>query len=356
MTNIRHKVIFPILSMLIGLAAGLLLVELLLRVSGIAPAVNLHSVNSREFKRIPGIWQSNQDFVSTEKPTLPYRITINSIGYRGAEIPVKKADGELRILMIGDSMTFGTYVDNAETLPAQLEKHLRAKCGTKSIRVINAGIEGSTITSQAEMIRRGLVLEPDLVVLVFHENDIEELMLPLWPSMAHNRELKSRFPMNSIWPVLRNTATWNFAIRLQRWWEMHGTRSATVVEHTDDAARAEATFELRDLKARYQRALLRTFKLVRQRNTEFVFMLYPGPWSLKGKDWLKLIGWAELAGQSAGIPTFNLLAGMREGLSVIDLGYLLPHDIHPSPRGHEIAARLSAQFLLSREPLRAACS
>lgn len=81
-------------------------------------------------------------------------------------------------------------------------------------------------------------------------------------------------------------------------------------------------------------------------------MLYSDRWTLEGKDRLKLYSWAD--GQNrAGIPTFNLLVGMREGLSVIDKGYLLPHDAaHPSPRGHEITARSSAQYLVSQEPLR----
>lgn len=353
--DVRRKVIFPLLAMLTGLTVGLFLVELLLRASGLAPVTKLHSVDSSEFERIPGIWQSNQDVVSTEVPALPHRVTTNSIGYRGEEIPVEKPEGELRILMTGDSFTFGAFVNNSETLPAQLEKKLRAKCGTNSIRVINAGLSGGTIIGQAEIIKRGLILEPDLVVLVFYENDIPDLRSPLWARMAHNRELKSRFPMNFLWPVLRNTATWNFGLKLKQLWRRRGWRSATVAKHTDDAVRAQHRRELRDLKALYLRTLLGTHKLVRQRNIEFVFLIYPDYSSLEGSDPLKLHSWAEQAGRSGGMPTFSLFEGMHEGLGAIERGFLLPHDGHPSPLGHEVAAGSSTQFLLSQEPLRQAC-
>lgn len=355
MTAFKHRVIFPLLAMLFGLTVAVLLVEWLLRVSEIVPTSGLQSVNASEFKTIPGVWRSNQDFVYTKIPALPHRITINSMGYRGEEIPEKKTDGELRILVTGDSFAFGDYVENTETLPSQLERQLRAKCGTKSIRVINAAIPGSTITGQAETIRRGFVLKPDLVVLVFHENDIDDLTSPLWLHMAHNRELKGRFPINILWPALHNTATWNFALHLKGWWKNRGRTNGTIAEYADEAARADLKSKLRNPKARYQNALLATYKLVRQHNTEFVFTLYPGHLTLKGKDWLNLNSWAELVGRSASIPTLNLLAGMREGLSVIDEGYLLPHDGHPSPRGHEIAARSLAQFLLSQESVRQTC-
>ena len=56
------------------------------------------------------------------------------------------------------------------------------------MRVINAGLGGSTIPDQARLIERSVVLAPDLVVVVFSENDLTDLTGPtMWELLAENR-------------------------------------------------------------------------------------------------------------------------------------------------------------------------
>jgi len=123
-TVIREKFLFPVLATLIGCCLALLLLEIVLRVASLAPSRGLHSVNENTFEEIPGIWVPLQDFVWKELPALPYHVRVNSLGYRGSEIPLEKPADELRIFVAGDSYTFGSFVDNDETLPAQLESSL----------------------------------------------------------------------------------------------------------------------------------------------------------------------------------------------------------------------------------------
>jgi hypothetical protein len=47
------------------------------------------------------------------------------LGYRGANFPAEKRPGAFRILAVGDSFTYGDFVDDGETLPARLEEALR---------------------------------------------------------------------------------------------------------------------------------------------------------------------------------------------------------------------------------------
>jgi hypothetical protein len=44
--------------------------------------------------------------------------------------------GELRILVLGDSITFGDYVDEDETYPAALERRLQAAMPARVVRLI----------------------------------------------------------------------------------------------------------------------------------------------------------------------------------------------------------------------------
>src|SRR5215470_5660402 len=79
----------------------------------------------------------NLDVVIRRHPTSlrDIRVRTNSLGLRGAEIPPREA-GELRILVLGDSITFGDYVDEDETYPAVLERRLRSVFPRRPIRVI----------------------------------------------------------------------------------------------------------------------------------------------------------------------------------------------------------------------------
>ena len=107
-----------------------------------------------------------------------------------------KPDSELRVLIVGDSFVFGDFVEDEETLPAQLEAKLRARCS--DVRVINSGLGGSTITEHVELLYRSLELDPDVVILLFSENDVHDLVgTPMWKQLAQNRAVKSRFPYHS---------------------------------------------------------------------------------------------------------------------------------------------------------------
>ena len=61
--------------------------------------------------------------------------------------------GELRILMLGDSLTAGYGLAARDALPAQLEAALRAR--DLDVRVINAGVSGDTTAGWARAARMG---------------------------------------------------------------------------------------------------------------------------------------------------------------------------------------------------------
>lgn len=81
---------------------------------------------------------------------------------------------ERRILALGDSVTFGLGVSDAETWPAQLRAQLAGLEGANRFRVINYGTPGySAFQGLRQLDKRGLALKPDLVVACFGQNDFD---------------------------------------------------------------------------------------------------------------------------------------------------------------------------------------
>jgi lysophospholipase L1-like esterase len=100
-------------------------------------------------------------------------VSINSLGLRGPEIPLEKAPNERRILMLGDSLTFGWGVAEQSTTARRLESAL-GKMLLNQVSVINAGVGNyNTEMEVSYFMRDGIRLKPDMVILNYFINDAE---------------------------------------------------------------------------------------------------------------------------------------------------------------------------------------
>lgn len=103
-------------------------------------------------------------------------VQINSQGLRDYEYPLAKADGVYRIMLLGDSTTFGWGVPLNETAAKILERNLNAKHipGYDHVEVLNTGVGNyDTVQEVTYYQTRGRAFHPDLVVLVYFINDPE---------------------------------------------------------------------------------------------------------------------------------------------------------------------------------------
>ena len=335
----------------VSLVVALVLAEGLLRLLRLAPTEGLATVNESEFARIPGIFAPNQQVVVRQIRALPYRVTIDSLGFRGMPIARVKPPGETRLLFIGDSFVHGDFVADDQTLPSQLERALGGSC--HSVRVINAGLGGSTIVDQRELVRRALELSPDLVILGFSENDISDLGRPVseWDQLRANRAAKSRFPMSLLYGPLRNTALWNLALAVRG--RMNAARGADVAPAGPATAASGAA--LARLRERYRTELVAIRDSLRVRNIPVVFVAFPAHLTVSGAWRPDQIQWAVDMASAAGIPAFNLLPRLQELRLPAESLFLLPHDGHPSPRGYAVAASYLAERLAQMPPLSGVC-
>jgi hypothetical protein len=103
-------------------------------------------------------------------------VKINSQGLRDYEYPLAKAPGTYRIMLLGDSTTFGWGLRLEDTAAKVLERQLNeagAAPGRK-FEVINAGVGNyDTVQEVTYYETRGRAFHPDLVILVYFINDPE---------------------------------------------------------------------------------------------------------------------------------------------------------------------------------------
>lgn len=99
----------------------------------------------------------------------------NSLGLRGEEPPGERRPGEVRVLCLGDSVTFGLGVRDDETYPARLQEALRRspELAGRPVTVLNAGVPGWSVAQAMRERDRLSWFEPDFVVFWLGMNDVQ---------------------------------------------------------------------------------------------------------------------------------------------------------------------------------------
>jgi lysophospholipase L1-like esterase len=103
-------------------------------------------------------------------------VSINSEGLRDREFSLEKPPGVYRVMMLGDSTTFGWGVKQEDTAAKILERKLNADlpAGYNRAEVMNTGVGNyDTVQEVTYYETIGWKFHPDLVVLVFFINDPE---------------------------------------------------------------------------------------------------------------------------------------------------------------------------------------
>jgi len=114
------------------------------------------------------------------------RIRINAQGQRDdVDRPTAKPKDVYRIVVLGDSFTFGGKAPLDQTFPRSLERKLQRLDGSRRYEVVNLAVPG--YNTEQEMLRlreEGLAYRPDLVVVNFVLNDAGP-MVQLVPEASH---------------------------------------------------------------------------------------------------------------------------------------------------------------------------
>ena len=113
----------------------------------------------------------------------------NELGFRTIST-LSRPENTKRVLVIGDSWTYGPYVSEAQTFPSVLSKHLNT--GKQKWQVYNLSMLGWNTDNQVAALWNFIgQIKPDLVVICPTSNDIDE-SFDVWNGRLVSKGFNSR--------------------------------------------------------------------------------------------------------------------------------------------------------------------
>jgi tetratricopeptide (TPR) repeat protein len=177
-----HRLAKPAVAVCATMFA-LLAAEAFVRILGRAPSMKPIQLSSYDciykrstnpilgFELKANCRSDDPDFIQTYERT-------NSHGQRDRERTLQKPDGVRRILLLGDSVVEGYGLRESETISRQLEDLYP----DGSTEVLNFGVSAYCTRAEIELLEvKGLRFDPDVVVLVFVENDFDNFNREAFP-------------------------------------------------------------------------------------------------------------------------------------------------------------------------------
>jgi len=127
----------------------------------------------KQVSEIPGVGHEHRPAASGVYMGVP--VAINSAGLRDREYAPEKPEGAVRVLMLGDSVTFGWGAPEDGTTSTALERRLNPGDRPARFEVINTGVGNTNTAMQvAYFTNKGFRFQPDVVVLNYFINDAEQ--------------------------------------------------------------------------------------------------------------------------------------------------------------------------------------
>lgn len=173
---------------------------------------------------------------------------------------IEKGQGVYRVAVIGDSFTFGPWMQVDDLYSARLERILNFNAGGRPVEVLNFGVSGFSTSQEVSTLKFALKYNPDLVVLQITLNDPE-----LEPFRARDRA-KRAANETTFWDGVRGYwRTLNFVdMRIKN------TRS-----HQFFVDYHRGLFEDPRSWGRFQDAVSNFQRICREQNVPLVSFLFP---------------------------------------------------------------------------------
>jgi len=293
-------------------------------------------------------------------------IKINSQGFRGPE-PSSDPATE-RVIVLGDSITFGNSLALEDTFPFQLQQRLVSQ--GRNLEVLNFGVSGYDTLQEAALLEiRGLKYHPKLVVVGYCLNDIGIA------SMSLERIQRMQQLQNSHYSFLYESRLVQLisesveTIRTKRW-EKHvndpevfrreyanqidpiGDNESELLDLMKRSPRwpSSTWFGNRDRVGRLRYGFRRLARLSQENNFRVVIMIIPLLQS-KGGAYSHLAAHriVEMEARRAGFDSIDLTAEfLRAGMGNLTLS--LGDIIHPNKTGHRIMADSLSAFINDHLP------
>jgi lysophospholipase L1-like esterase len=335
---------------LIVVLTPLLLVEGGLRIMGwptdrIRTIKKLINFDPETFETAIGVFRPGVSSRVSWPPTLAYTAKINSLGLRGPETTLEPGPDAFRVLCLGDSTTFGFYVEEDETLPQQLQRELRAG-GASQVEVVNGGCGGWSISDQTDFyLERGHKLKPRLIVLTFCSNDLSDLKRDRSNYASQKAQLGEE-GAGLVKSAIYSTATYELLLRIKIASKQARLKAKGEVAHPLSSVAVEGE-EGERLWGLYEEHLTRLRDELRKGKVPLVVCYLPDAWRLQEKLEEVDDGRLRALCERLGIPYVSGYPRFKER-PVTEL-YHAPVDAHQNAQGNAVLAEVTAAFLREQE-------
>jgi hypothetical protein len=144
--------------------------ELLLLAAGVVASLAFAEVGLR----IAGVGRPRPTGYAPVNTELRANAVANARGYRDLDHPLAKPAGVRRIVVLGDSFTWGVGVQFEDAYPQRIER-LLSRRRHESWEVVSLALRGmNTVDELAVLESEGFAFEPDVVLLGYCLNDSED--------------------------------------------------------------------------------------------------------------------------------------------------------------------------------------
>lgn len=286
-------------------------------------------------------------------------IETNSKGLRDRDFSYKKSSRVFRILVLGDSWTFGSGVEGGKTYPKVLEKLLNQKYPEKEWEVVNSGVSAyGTFNELAFLKKEGVKYSPDLIILGFFPvNDIFDNASPY------------RFKVNENGELISRKSKQGFFYRIKVFIRLHshlfrfaGDRYHLFLYYTGlekperdscEIFKTSYSDPIRKAWKKTENLILQIWEIAKSNDSKFLIVNIPRLYQVYPHHWSKFVKMYQQNSISLDSekPSKHLNAfGKRHGILVLDLIpllkkhsfpeslYLLPANGHWSADGHAVTA------------------
>lgn len=347
----------------VGLVGGLVVAELALRTLGLPHFYKAHSA-ARQFRFLQDDSNGTTFYVNAPSTTITFKYesnprgyfktgnvvehATNALGFRGREFSEPASTGNVRLLFLGDSFTFGEGVHFEDTFAEVTAKLLSQRLHGPKVESFNLGVGGYNTVQELSLLKRAAPqIRPHAVILCYVLNDAEPPLFGEDPGKRSRNPRETRVaegldeptpPAIMLYRSRIAQAIWRYARSLQRNRETEKYYHSLYKENSPDWEAA-------------RRALQELAALCRQQNVPLVVMVFPMLYSLNEDYPFRALH--HLVAQRAeanGAHVLDLLPAF-EGKRATDL-WVYPTDQHPNEKAHRIAAEALVEKLLSLPELR----
>ena len=261
-------------------------------------------------------------------------VRTNEIGLRERSIQ-EKHHGELRLLLLGDSITFGWGVRVEDTFSRKLEAILRKKVQPK-VTTINSGVGSYNTWQEYHFLKDYFdILEPDMVSLLYNSNDIQMVSPPFDP--WSKRSLRQKSPPEVINILLRKSWLCRLFIYYPLALAAYSKDTETDFVHAQSVGRKQSMEYLKKMAIFCQ-----------ERDIPFVTFYYQGIGGMTKLDQSLLTEMTNI-GKEFHFHVFKVQSYYNESEIPDVINSRI--DPHPNEQGHQILADTMANLMLEHELL-----